>query len=163
MMGQMSWIDRVGEGRLTIMPRPAGGPDLESSLEELAAQQIGVIVSLLTLFEEVELGLEEEASLCNSVGIEFVSFPIPDRGLPESAQAVQKLVELVSVRLTEGKSVAIHCRMGIGRSGMIAACILAHQGLEVMKAFEAIGQARGVKVPDTAEQRAWVERFASNS
>lgn len=163
MMGQMSWIDRVGGGRLTIMARPAGGPDLETSIEELAAQNIGVVVSLLTLFEEVELGLEEEASLCNSLGIEFVSCPIPDRGLPESAQAVQKLVELVSHRLDEGKSVAIHCRMGIGRSGMIVACILARQGLEVTKAFEAIGRARGVEVPDTPEQRIGVERFASNS
>lgn len=163
MFGELNWIDRVGEGNLTIMARPAGGPDLSSSTKQLASQQVDVVVSLLTMFEEVELGLEEEASLCNSVGIEFVSFPIPDRGLPESAQTVQKLVELVSVRLTEGKSVAIHCRMGIGRSGMIAACILAHQGLEVMKAFEAIGRARGVEVPDTPEQRIWVERFASNS
>lgn len=144
------------------MARPAGGPDLESSIKELADQHIGVVVSLLTMFEEVELGLEDEGDICRSLGIEFLSLPIPDRGLPDSFQDVERLVASVCKLLKAGKTVAIHCRMGIGRSGMICACVLTSLGHAPKEAFEAISEARKVRVPDTDEQRLWVERFASS-
>ncbi|MEK7277475.1 MAG: hypothetical protein AAB427_09015 [Chloroflexota bacterium] len=42
---------------------------------------------------------------------------------------------------------------------MLAASLLAQSGIGVDKAFERIEKARGCPVPDTAEQRHWVEQF----
>jgi protein-tyrosine phosphatase len=62
--------------------------------------------------------------------------------------------------MADGKKVAIHCRASIGRSGMIAACILVCRGIDADTAFAVISQARTVSVPDTDEQRQWVVRFS---
>jgi protein-tyrosine phosphatase len=62
--------------------------------------------------------------------------------------------------LRGGQSVVIHCRQGVGRSALIAACVLVLNGVSVDKAFELIENARGCSVPDTEEQREWVVQFA---
>ncbi len=54
----------------------------------------------------------------------------------------------------------IHCRAGIGRSGMLAACVLVKAGLDPEAALQRVSEARGCPVPDTEEQRAWVFAFA---
>src|SRR5215467_12015677 len=63
--------------------------------------------------------------------------------------------------LRQGKAVGVHCRAGIGRSSMIAACALIRTGLSVELAFRMIEKARGCSVPDTPEQREWVERYST--
>lgn len=68
----LRWIAECPSGRLAVMPRPSGG-----DLEDWQAQG-AYVVSLLTLSEELELGLEDEASRCATLGMEFVSFPIAD-------------------------------------------------------------------------------------
>ena len=94
---------------------------------------------------------------------EFVSFPIPDRGVPESMRETQRLVRSLSAAIADGKAVAIHCRAGIGRSSLIAACILVHLGYDANSAFETIARARGVGVPDTELQRDWVSTFQATA
>jgi protein-tyrosine phosphatase len=59
-----------------------------------------------------------------------------------------------------GRTVVIHCRAGIGRSAVIAACALICSGQDVGTAFNEISRSRGVMVPDTDEQREWVASFA---
>jgi protein-tyrosine phosphatase len=63
--------------------------------------------------------------------------------------------------LRDGRSIAIHCRAGIGRSSVIAACALICFGIEAEKALALIGASRGLIVPDTDEQRDWVVDFGN--
>jgi protein-tyrosine phosphatase len=63
--------------------------------------------------------------------------------------------------LAEGKAVGVHCRAGIGRSSLIAAALLIQNGVSPETAFLTIQEARGCPVPDTVEQRNWVERYRS--
>jgi hypothetical protein len=46
---------------------------------------------------------------------------------------------------------------------MLCACLLSMRGLTVDSAFQKIQTARGCSVPDTAEQRKWVEYFAARA
>jgi protein-tyrosine phosphatase len=69
-------------------------------------------------------------------------------------------VRQLESKLAEGKKVAVHCRQGVGRSALLAACLLVGSGLDAEEAFERIRVSRGCAVPDTAEQRAWVAKFA---
>jgi len=57
----------------------------------------------------------------------------------------------------ESAGFVFHCRAGIGRSGMMTASVLLHQGLTVREAFARISAARGLIVPDTPGQLEWVE------
>ena len=120
---------------------------------------IDIVVSLLEPEEVIELGLPGEADLCREQGIEFISFPIPDRGVPAALRETVALAQTVAMKVGEGKAVAVHCRAGIGRSSLIAACALVCSGLDWEAALDMIGKARGVTVPDTEAQRDWVRAF----
>ncbi|MDF0584161.1 dual specificity protein phosphatase family protein [Bradyrhizobium yuanmingense] len=120
---------------------------------------VDMVVSLLEQEEISELGLQHEAELCRSNGIEFISFPIPDRGLPESLREASQIAHLLVTGLRDGRSIAIHCRAGIGRSSVIAACVLIYSGIEAEDALALIRTSRGLVVPDTDEQRDWVAAF----
>jgi protein-tyrosine phosphatase len=52
--------------------------------------------------------------------------------------------------------VAVHCWGGVGRSSLIAAAVLVGRGTDAEQAWARIAEARGVPVPETDEQRAWV-------
>jgi hypothetical protein len=54
-------------------------------------------------------------------------------------------------------AVAVHCRQGIGRSGLIAAGVLAASGTSPEDAIAAVSSARGLPVPETSAQRLWVQ------
>jgi protein-tyrosine phosphatase len=145
---------------LAIAPRPRGGDWLADDIHALSSEGVEVLISTLTAGERTELGLVDEERLARDQGLDFVWFPIEDRSVPASVPATAELVERVRSDLTQGKAVAIHCRSGIGRSSLLSAAVLAASGIDVSGAFKQIERARGLAVPDTTEQRAWVERFA---
>jgi protein-tyrosine phosphatase len=153
---QLYEISDCPHGRLAIVARPRAGDWLPDEAMSWHLQGLSVIISLLQDSEVAELGLESEAAECARAGLAFVRFPIPDRGLPESEASVSRLVSDVIARLRTNLSVGIHCRIGVGRSAMIATCVLAALGLPLELAWSAVGKARGLSVPDTQSQRAWV-------
>ena len=146
---------------LAIMPRPRAGDWLEDEVGQWHREGLGTVVSLLEPAEVSELELASEPSLCVSRGIKFLSFPIPDRGVPASSAAFDSFLAPVVQTLRAGGSVGVHCRAGIGRAGLTAACILVRAGIPYPLAFPAISRARRVKVPDTEQQESWVRRFAA--
>jgi protein-tyrosine phosphatase len=159
MRPKIHWIDLPAGARLAIMPRPRAGDWLDGEIASWRADGIDVIVSLLEAGEVEELGLHQEAGRCHDLAIEFISFPVPDGGVPASMREAMALAEALVARLNEGKAVAVHCRAGIGRSSLIAACVLVLLGFAPGTALDRIGKARGVKVPDTEGQRDWVDMF----
>jgi protein-tyrosine phosphatase len=154
------WINSEGV-RLAITPRPRGEDWLEDDIRLLQRAGIDVVVSALTQVEAEELGLLREGQCCQNNGLEFHSFPIEDRSVPPSFKDFDGLLNCVAEDLRNGKGVAVHCRAGIGRSSMIVACALIRTGLSADSAFRAIQEARGCSVPDTTEQREWVERYST--
>src|SRR5215207_7452876 len=79
-MSRIHWIEMPG--RFAIMARPRADDWLEVDITEWRTSGVDLVVSLLEREEVSELGLQREAELCRACGIEFVSFPIPDRGVP---------------------------------------------------------------------------------
>lgn len=144
------------------MPRPRGGDWLEDEIRSLKSSGVEAVVSLLERAEIEELDIVEEQALCESNGISFLSFPIPDRNVPPSGRGALDFAGSILHLLQSGKSVVVHCRQGVGRSALIAACVMALGGVPVDEAFDKIEDARGCPVPDTPEQRRWVAHLAGN-
>lgn len=155
MAARVFWIEGQWKGRLAIVPRPRGGDWLEDEISDWREAGIDIVVSFLMPDEVAEFALEAEEELCKAYGIRFISFAIPDRGVPES-KATAVLVQDLEQALIDGKRVALHCRQSVGRSAILAASLLVAAGEEPHQAFERISLARGCKVPDTAEQEQWV-------
>ena len=155
------WINGPWPGKLAILARPRGEDWLENEVGGWKDAGLDVVVSLLTPVEDSELGLVDEGDLVQRHGLTFISFPIADYSVPTSTNEVRRLVSKLEGSLTRGSSVGIHCRQGIGRSSLVAACVLVTSGESPRTAFQQITAARGRSVPDTAEQRNWVTAFAS--
>jgi len=145
---------------LSIMPRPRAGDWLEDEVAGWQSAGLEVVVSLLEPSEVMELGLVSEPELCERHAIQFQSFPIPDRGVPVHIPLFNSFIEVLAGRLSKGSSIGVHCRAGIGRSALVAACILVRAGIPYPLTFPAISRARRVQVPDTEQQEQWVRKFA---
>ena len=147
-------------GQLAVMPRPRGGDWLEDEVRGWRAASIETVVSLLTPVEVGELELGDEQRLCLESQIRFVSFPIEDRDVPVCAADFTDLVTDILSSLNAGASVAVHCRQGIGRAGLVAVGLLIRAGLTPPEAVQQVSDARGRPVPETPKQHEWVERLA---
>jgi protein-tyrosine phosphatase len=121
---------------------------------------VNTVLSLLTPEEERDLDLRDEATEARTQGLEFASLPIPDRQVPKSESKLAEALESVNGALSAGKNVVVHCRQGIGRSGLVAACLLVKKGMSPGAAVELVSAARGVSVPETGEQRDWIDHYA---
>lgn len=110
---------------------------------------VQTVISLLEPQETSELRLTNEESLCLKYNMKFINYPIPDRGLPKDQQTVKNLIDELRNRLRQGEKLVFHCRMGIGRSSIIAAATLLKEGEKADDIFDKIGKIRELKVPDT--------------
>lgn len=138
------------------MAKPVSGEWIEDEFIGIREWGIDRIVSLLERHEEIELGLKEERSIATNFDMEFLSYPIPDRGLPESVDEYLRFSKRLYSDLAGGVNTVIHCRAGIGRTGLVAAGVLLYCGFEPTEALNHISDKRGVKVPDTQEQIDWI-------
>jgi protein-tyrosine phosphatase len=150
------WIHQFDNGaRIGIMPRPRGGDWLEDEIIHFKRQYVTLLVSLLEREEIIELELQEEGVMCVKHRIEFMHFPIKDRSIPLAAD---KFIQELSNKIDAGVSIVIHCRMGIGRSSIIAGSVLLLKGYKTIQILENISIARSMNVPDTEEQIVWLKK-----
>ncbi len=157
MRPELYWIESIDRGRLAIAPRPRGGEWLSGEFAQWQRAGLDVVVSLLTDEEVSELRLQREETQAKENGLLFLRLPIKDRCIPESRAEAKGLIATITNLLREGKGVCVHCRMGIGRSALIAAGVLLGLGNDVAAAFRLVENARKMKVPDTDEQVEWVQ------
>jgi len=157
---KLYWLQESPIGHLAISARPRGGDWLEDEVRGWRNQGVDVVVSLLTDKENEELDLQRESSVVEINGIRFYSFPIEDRGVPARSAELEHLAMQLVSEIAQGKNVAVHCRQGVGRSSLVSAAVLISKGEDVEEALKSIGRARGLEVPETIEQRKWLERFA---
>ena len=130
-------------GKLALAARPRGGEWLHDELANWRREGVHTVFSLLTPEEEQDLDLTDEKRETQAQGMTFRSFPIPDRQVPDSESKLAK------------------SRQGIGRSGLVAACLFITKGLETKAAVKRLSAARGTHIPESNEQRRWIDHFAS--
>lgn len=161
MNANLYWVHGPWPGKLAIAARPRGGDWLQDELKAWKHSGVQTIVSLLTPGEEHDLGVAKEPAEADALGIKFLRLPIPDREVPLSRTELTAMLETIDADLVAGKNVLLHCRQGIGRSGLVAACLLLTKGIDGNSAVRLVSEARGMPVPETPQQRRWIDEFAS--
>jgi protein-tyrosine phosphatase len=157
---KLYWISGDWPGRLALAARPRGGEWLSDELRAWRKLGIDLVVSLLTASEERDLELGKEAKEVASEYMGYITFPIADRQVPSSEIEFTRFLEKLDQALSLGKNVVVHCRQGIGRAGMVLVCLLIMKGLSPGAAIEQLTMVRGAPIPETSQQRDWIERFA---
>ncbi|MBA4188503.1 MAG: tyrosine protein phosphatase [Planctomycetaceae bacterium] len=162
MFTELFWIPTSFAGRLAVAPRPRGGDWLDDEISAWGRAGVTMLVSMLTPEEARELDLEAEGAMSAEHGINFRSLPVPDRDVPASRPAFRELVEGIVRELEAGRRVAVHCRQGIGRAGLVAVGVLIASGIAPDTAVATVSAARGMSVPETPDQRRWLDEFTED-
>jgi protein-tyrosine phosphatase len=150
-------IDSIGKGCLAIMAHPASAGNAAATIAEIAALNFHQVVSLLEPAEADSLGLAREAELVAAQSMKFASFAIPDMGLPTCGDEFAQLARRLFSDIEAVTNTLIHCLGGIGRSGLLAAAVLLQGGRDIQAAFAQVSHMRGKRVPETAQQGAWLQ------
>ena len=158
---ELHWVNGPWPGKLAMASRPRGGDWLEDEMAAWHRAGIDTVLSLLTPDEEQDLDLKTEARETKAQGMKFASLPIPDREVPTSESEVSATLDRLDADLSAGKNVVLHCRQGVGRTGLVAACLLVSKGLTPEAAVKTLSAARGSQVPETTEQRLWIDHYAA--
>lgn len=158
-MKNIFWIRGTPPAPLAIVLCPPGGRGLREELLVMKHAGIETLVSLLEAEEAHLLGLSEEGRLAEQVGLQFLSYSIPDAHVPASTTFFRSFIAELADRLSSGEAVGVHCRGCIGRATITAACALIHLGWQPRAAMAAITRARGQAVPNTQEQEDWILRY----
>ena len=156
MQAEMYKVGTMGNGFLAIMACPSIDPEAPASVANIARLGIRQIVSLLEPTEARNLGLEAERLEVKACEMGFMSFPIPDMGLPASVEDFTQITQMLFRQVNAGINTLVHCRAGIGRSGLLAAGVLLHTGMNAEEAFAYVSRMRGIRVPETPEQHDWL-------
>lgn len=129
------------------------------SLEnQLNDERINVIVVLCSELECKNASKIDMMQFYRDKNFEVIHFPIQDYGVPEEKDLIE-LVDRINDYALKGLNILIHCRAGIGRTGLVLACL--KRKIENYDAFEAINAVR-TKIPgavETEEQRKFVAQF----
>ena len=76
---------------------------------------------------------------------------------------MQILITELRKDLQDGKHVLVHCRGGVGRTGLICSCVMVTTGLNVPDAISIVSDKRGAQVPETPAQIDMIIRYAARN
>ena len=72
--------------------------------------------------------------------IEYLRKPIRDHGLPEKREHMMEILDCLHDALRSGRRAYVHCRAGIGRTGMVVGCLLVERGLTGEQALDELAR-----------------------
>ena len=134
--------------------------DLTQDLQVIEAWGAAVIVNLIEDHEMVALQVEDTPQRVPA-GIEYLRLPIPDFGVPDKQweNCWQSIGPVLQEHLRRGRAVLLHCKGGLGRTGLVAARILVELGFTADTAITTVREARAGAI-ETRAQEQYVKNLA---
>jgi predicted protein tyrosine phosphatase len=143
------YVDRVTLNLSWITTDLAVGGSFPCDLVERLAreQRIGAIVDLR---EEAC----DDVSTLRAYDIAFLHLPTADHAAVSDLM-LRKGVAFVGAHLDASHRVLVHCEHGIGRSALLALCVLVDRGLQPLAALDLAKTRRALVSPSPAQLEAW--------
>ncbi len=132
-----------------ITPELAVGGSFPTERAERLALEIGVR-AVVDLRAEA---CDDEAVLSRQ-GIAFLHLPTLDHHAV-SPEMLEQGVAFAAAELVAGRRLLIHCEHGIGRSALLALCVLVDRGMQPLTALELAKDRRALVSPSPAQYEAW--------
>ncbi len=151
-------------GRLLAGEHPGGATASATRTRLRRLLQAGVS-TFVDLTEPDELA-PYDAEL--PVSVVYLRYPVPDHGIPAEPSRMAEILDCLGAALRAGRTIYLHCRAGIGRTGMVAGCVLLEQGrsgdaalAELNRLWQHSGRAPlWPWIPETLEQTEYVRSWA---
>jgi predicted protein tyrosine phosphatase len=103
----------------------------------------------------------DDETVLRTHGIRLLHLPTADT-TALSQERLRHGVAFVSEGLDRGERVLVHCQYGIGRSALLALCVLVSRGEAPLVALERVKRARPVVSPSPAQLVAFIAFAASH-
>ncbi|WP_373388526.1 cyclin-dependent kinase inhibitor 3 family protein [Pseudomonas alcaligenes] len=148
-------------GKLIFTPCP-GTKDTSLAAALAVLKQAGAS-AVITLMPQAELdanGAERIAQHCEALGLAWYHLPVADEQVPQEdfAQGWKASRQAMLEQLRAGQSLAIHCKGGSGRTGLIAVRLLIEAGLPRDQAITLVQALRPRAIQHPAH-RDWINQF----
>ena len=128
--------------------------DLELDLEAIQAWGGSTIV---TLMKQEELDAFKVPDLHERIpdGMKHFNLPITDGGVPDNKweKTWAEIGPKIRATLKEGSKIIVHCRGGLGRTGLVAARLLVEFGMDPDQAILAVRRARKGAIENAAQEQ----------
>ena len=150
-------------GKLLLHSMPGRYEALDRVWHQVRNEAVCAIVCLAEMDEVRDKSAEYARALEEgTVPCAVLQFEIPDRGAADDRAAFWTLAENIAMRLQAGEAVLIHCAGGVGRTAMLAICVLLALGEPANAARSVISRA-GSTVETAAQSSliSWCESKVS--
>lgn len=137
----------IKDSKAKIILTPCPGTkdaDLDTSLNEIKATGAEAILTFMTQAELDKNNLSHIGQSIKAKGMSWFHLPIEDDAAPEApfTEAWKSAGPAVHRLIEKGKTIAVHCKGGTGRTGLIAAQILLERGEEMQSLMKRIQKLR---------------------
>jgi ADP-ribosylglycohydrolase len=154
-------------GRLLAGKYPGGKTPKEAERRVAAMIEAG-IDTFIDLTEADEL---PPYDIYLPASAHYVRNPIPDHGVPRHPEQMTEIQAEIDAALKRGRRVYVHCRAGIGRTGITVACHLIEHGMSADAALIRLNElwqdnersTTWPDVPETDEQRDYILAWSPRS
>jgi protein-tyrosine phosphatase len=111
-------------GTLYRSPMPFGPYDpMEKVWPAYQREGIELVVVLVEPQEYLVHAGGDLPALYRRAGMDVIRFPIHDFSTPSDVGTFDQTLDCIETALREGRNVAVHCLAGVGRTGLVAACL----------------------------------------
>jgi hypothetical protein len=134
--------------------------DLNTDLDVIAKWQPNLMLTLMESREFDTLKIPRFAAVVGSRFSGWRQLPIVDGGVPSTGFERSWEIAGAEARTTleAGGKVLLHCRGGLGRTGMIAACLLMELGSSADEAIAMVRKGRPARI-ERPEQEEYVRKY----
>ncbi len=153
---------KPGNGRigLTLCPGKKDSSrhwnrDLSEDLKVIRAWGATTVVTLIEDHEFQMLGIETLGQDVRALGMDWLHLPILDVSIPDHRfeEAWGLAGPKLHVRLDAGERILIHCRGGLGRTGLVAGLMLVERGCDSRFAIDRVRAVRPRAIETAAQER----------
>jgi protein-tyrosine phosphatase len=130
---------------------------MDRFLNLLTYKDIKTVVVLLAKDYMVRAYGRSLVDIYRENGQRVIHYPIPDFDVPEDILSFHRLIEKINNAMKKG-NVLIHCRQGLGRTGMVAAGLAIYRGFKPDAAISIIRRVRPLSI-ETEEQEKFLKEY----
>jgi len=134
--------------------------DLDTDLKVIRDWGAKALVCLIEEQEFTELGVIDLPEKTKSSGIAWHHLPIQDGSVPDSSfeEEWENVREHIHEIIYAGDKVVLHCKGGLGRTGLVAAMILVETRMDTDEAIRTVRFARQGAI-ETAQQVFYIKNY----
>jgi ADP-ribosylglycohydrolase/protein-tyrosine phosphatase len=129
--------------------------DLSEDLKVIRAWGATTVVTLIEDHEFQMLGIETLRHDVRALGMDWLHLPIVDVSIPDHRfeEAWELAGPKLHMRLDVGERILIHCRGGLGRTGLVAGLMLVERGCDSRSAIDRVRAVRPHAIETAAQER----------